>query len=115
MSVITRPSFPRSAVIAASGTESDALNLKDAGWGSLQAPASMTGSTITFLAAVEDEDGTVGTYGSVRDRNGNAVSYAFGANAVYPVPEAAMAFDWMKIVSSSAEDAARNFNLRLKG
>lgn len=70
----------------------------------LQMPAAFTGTSITFQVSADDG----ATYQALYDATGTAqVSVAVAASRSYDLPAELAAWDHFKIVSGSAEGAAR--------
>lgn len=100
--------------IANGGTDSTVLQLGEHTFLALGMPASFTGTTITFKASSSEG----GTFTIVKDDAGADVSITVGASRWVALQSAVMAklaaFRWLKLVSGSAEGAARTIEVVLK-
>lgn len=70
----------------------------------LQMPAAFTGTTITFTVSADDDT----TYQALYDVNNVQVSMTVAASRSYDLPAELASWDHFKIVSGSAEGAARS-------
>jgi len=102
------------ATIANAGTTSDAIALLDRVIGGIITPAALTGTTLTFTVCNTAD----GTYVALYDSDNNQVSLTVTVSRAYGVtgPEADALAPWpfVKIVSGSAEGAARSLVVCLK-
>lgn len=95
---------PIDATIASSGTTSDAVVLYACTASQFQIPSAFTGTSVTFLVSIDN--GT--SFQTLRDSNGNAISYAVTASGIYSLEKDIFAgIDQFKIVSSTTEAAER--------
>jgi|WetSurMetagenome_2_1015567.scaffolds.fasta_scaffold219111_1 hypothetical protein len=100
-----------SASIANGGTESSALNLKGFSLAGIFMPAAFTGTAISFKASTAID----GTFEPVYNSSG-AVSYTVAASRYVAIdPKDFQGIQFLKVVSGSAEGAARTLTLSLKG
>jgi len=103
------------AVIAASGTTSDAVAvggdpIDGGGVVAIYIPASFTGTTITFLGSKDNN-----TFKGIYKTDGSAVSYTVAADTWVSVPVADLAgYAWIKIVSGATEGSARTLQVAVR-
>lgn len=100
----------KSGVTIANGATTS--NAADTGGGVLAgiyAPASMTGSSVTFTASTDGG----GTYVGVRDQFGSLVTVTLNAAASYYSLRSSLPFgaDFIRVVSSASEGADRALTL----
>jgi hypothetical protein len=104
----------QSANIASGGTTSQALRVGGKFIVGLITPAALTGTTITFTGC----DTATGTFVPIYDSDGTAVSVAVAASRGYGLSgaeaDALAPFPYIKLVSGSAEGAARVVKLLTK-
>jgi hypothetical protein len=99
-----------SVVIANGDTVSSAAFMKNGVAGAIQLPAALTGTALTFQVSY---DGV--TYTALYGTDGNAVSYTVAASRVIPLnKEVFAAFPFIKLVSGSAEGAARTLTIFIR-
>lgn len=96
------------ATIANGGTTSNALDIRGYTEVGFVLPT-MTGTAITYQVSA---DGT--TFGVLYDKTGTAISVTTASSRAFPVHEAAKAFGFLKLVSGSAEGAARTIKVVVK-
>ncbi len=97
--------------IANGAQNSSVIELNGFQLAGIQMPAAFTGTTITFLVATT----LAGTYQALYNLTG-AVSYAVGASRFVAIdPKDFQGTPYIKLVSGSAEGAARSFTVALKG
>ena len=97
--------------IANGATASDAFDARGFVIFGLIMPAAFTGTTITFtVAEVED-----GTYQALYDTSNVQVSLTVAVSRSYDLPAELAAWPFWKIVSGSAEGAARSLKIAAKG
>lgn len=89
--------------IANAGTVSSQVDQTTNAVGGFSIPAAFTGTAVTFQ--VSEADG--GTFQALYDETGTAVSVPVAAGRSYSAPAALAAWPYFKIVSGSAEAAAR--------
>jgi hypothetical protein len=78
--------------------------------GAIITPAALTGTALSFQVSY---DGT--TYTALYATGGTAISYTVAASRVIPLDPAIFgAFPYLKIVSGSAEAAARTFTIIIR-
>lgn len=104
------PAIP--VVIANGGTVSAALQLQGLVLCGIQLPAAFTGTTLTFQASV---DGT--TFQPVKSTaSGTALSYTVAQGTYVAIdPKDFQGINYLKVVSGTAEGAARTLNLAVRG
>lgn len=96
--------------IASSGTTSGAIDLGEWLIAGIITPSALTGTAFTFTAS-DTEDGT---YNACHDSSGTAISVTVAASRhVLIEPQTFAGARWLKIVSGSAEGAARNITVVL--
>lgn len=94
--------------IANGGTISPAVDLNGHGLCGIYLPAAFTGTAITFLAS----DLLAGTYRTVQDGAGSALTKVVSAGVYVPLDPADFAgIRYLKIVSNAAEGGARILTL----
>ena len=95
------------ATIAISATVSDAIDLGGASLNAIVTPLALTGTTMTFQGS---HDGT--TYNAIYDTAGAAVTVTVAASRFIPLaPSDFSGVRYIKVVSGSAEAAARSITL----
>ena len=99
------------AAVAASGTTSGAFPVDGYSFGGVQCPASLTSTAMTFTVC----DTLAGTYVALVDSSGNAISQTVAASKAFALPSALFSFKYAKLVCGSAEGAARDFVVTVKG
>ena len=97
--------------MAASGTTSGAFTVNGYSFGGVQCPASLTSTAMTFTVC----DTLAGTYVALVDSSGNAISQTVAASKAFALPSALFSFKYAKLVCGSAEGAARDFVVTVKG
>ena len=104
---------PVSVAIAASGTTSDAIDVRNFASGQLIMPGTITSTALT-IHVCDTQNGTfVPLY---KDDGTTAVGIgSIYASRAYQLPPEALGGHWIKIVMGSAEGAARTLMLLLKG
>lgn len=99
-----------SAVIAASGTKTAAVDLRGMTLVGFYLPATFTGTAVTFEASADNS-----TFISVRDGAGNALSKTVAQNQFIPLdPALFLGIQYLKLVSGSTEGAERTIKLALR-
>jgi hypothetical protein len=94
----------KSVDISNGGTESTALDVFGCVLSAIEIPSAFTGTTISFKGSI---DGT--TYSPVYDKIGALYSVAVGTSRIIVLdPTITYGLRYIKIVSGSAEGAARN-------
>lgn len=96
--------------IANGATASSALKFGDYAFGLFFIPSAFTGATVTFQVSY---DGT--TYVVLKDSSNTDISYTVTASKAYPFPDEASGAAYIKIISASAEGAARTIYCSVKG
>ena len=96
--------------IAASGTQSGAINTGGGAFGSLEVPSAITGATFT----VEGRHETDGTWLAITDSDGAAVTITLAASKLVRFPDAAFPCQQLRIVSDQTEASERSFKLYLQ-
>lgn len=91
-------------VIANGETTSTAFTSSNFAAFGLQMPAAFTGASVTFTVSADDG----ATYQALYDTTNTLVSLTVAASRSYDLPSALTAWDHFKIVSASAEGAARS-------
>jgi len=108
-----RESF-RTATIAINEQTSDAVPLRGRMVVGFRMPAAFTGTTITFTGSEE----FAGTYAAIYDSDGNAISATVAASRFIGLSgseaDAVAAAPFIKLVSGSAEAAARSIIVVMK-
>ena len=99
----------QSAVIPASGTASNAVDLGGAVAGVLQMPAQLTGTTVTIKISI---DGV--TFTDVIEEAGEVNPITFSASAVYVLPIKTFSGKYLQLLSNDTEVAARTFPIFLR-
>ena len=92
-----------SVTILNGATDSGAFNMKDVAFVGLIIPAAFTGASISFKVS----DKSDGTFVQLYDETGTLVSVAVGASRAYALPAAISGWQYVKVVSASAEVADR--------
>ncbi len=108
---IDRHNYSTTATIANGATSSGEIDIRNAAGGSFQIPSSFTGASVSFTGS--NESG--GTFVAVHDSSNVVISQTVTASKGYAFPAACMQFRFLKIVSASAEGAARTIQIALKG
>lgn len=96
-------------VIANGGTVSDAISFQPFAQGGFVLPAAFTGASVSFQVSI---DGV--TYVAFYDSANALSSITVTQGRGYAFPIGLFAFGFVKIVSASAEGAARTIQLGLK-
>lgn len=94
--------------IAAAGTASEPIALAGARGGSFVIGGAFTGTAITF------EVGDGGTWTALKTTADAAVSQGIATNRHFPIPTEAFSFPYLRLVSGTAEAAARILRVDLK-
>ena len=89
------------ATILDTETTSPALNISQAASGHVQVPSAFDGTSFTYLSSPTDD----GTFQSVRDGAGNAVTTTIAASQDFSIPESVMGARFLKLVSSDAQSS----------
>lgn len=98
------------ATIAAAGTVSTAVFMKNGIAGAIQTPAALVGTALTFQVSL---DGT--TFIALYATGGTAISYTVAANRVIPLDPAVFgAFQFLKLVSGSTETDGAVFTIYIR-
>ena len=108
---LNRSAQTLTAAVAASGTTSGAFPVDGYSFGGVQCPASLTSTAMTFTVC----DTLAGTYVALVDSSGNAISQTVAASKAFALPSALFSFKYAKLVCGSAEGAARDFVVTVKG
>ena len=96
--------------IASSGTTSQAIDVGEWLIAGIVTPAALTGVAFTFTGALTES----GTYRPLVDSTGAAISVTVSADDhVLIEPQTFAGVSWIKLVSGSAEAAAREITLVL--
>lgn len=95
-------------VIANGGTQSEAIAVAYARGGSVLIPSAMTGTTLTF------EVGDGGTWTALKTVADASVSQTIAVDRWIPIPDGVFNFPYLRLVSGSAEGAARVLRVELK-
>ena len=111
MAVIDRVSASGTAVIANGATTSGEISAENMAGGSFQIPSAFSGASVSFTGT--NESG--GTFVAIHDSTNTVVSQTVTASKAYAFPATVMQFRFFKIVSASAEGAARSIPYTLKG
>jgi hypothetical protein len=106
-----RDSAVVTATIANGATTSSAISVRSYSLFQLLLPAAFTGTTITFTTSGD----YAGTYQALYDNTGTAVSLTVAAGRNLDLPSALASSAFFKIVSGSAEGAARTLSIVCKG
>lgn len=98
----------QTAVIAASGTTSGAVDLGDRTLTTLVFPATFTGATVTLQTAEK----LTGTYQTLQDATGAAITYTVtqGKNTRIE-PKDSAGIRYFKVVSASTEGSSRTIGV----
>jgi hypothetical protein len=99
------------ANIASGQTVSQAINIGDFTCGSYRTPAALTGTTITFQVSGNGADFNALT-NETTDVAATAQTVSVGKN--YSIPDAVFRYNYVKLVSGTAEGAARSITVYLK-
>lgn len=109
---IPRIGFDLSAVIASGQTKSGVIDLSGCVLVGLLTPSALTGTVFTFEAATSAD----GMFLPVYDAAGALVSVTVAASRFISIlPSDLAGIQYLKIVSGSAEGAARTINLSCRG
>ena len=100
-----------SLAIANGATTSNAVDVRGMTLFQVLLPAAFTGVSLTFTTS----DSYAGTYQALQDNTGAAVSITVAQGKNYDLPPALASSAFLKIVSGSAEAAARTLVLVCKG
>ena len=96
--------------IASSGTTSQAVDVGEWLIAGIVTPAALTGIAMTFTGALTEG----GTYRPLRDSSGTAISVTVAASRhILVEPQTFAGARWLKLVSGTAEGAARTITLVL--
>lgn len=108
MALIPRKTYENTAVIAASGTTSNAVDLEENDLVGVIFPASMTGTSVTITMAAS----LTGTYNTHYDQSGSAVTISVvnGSAAIDNLAHTA-GLRFIKLVSNGTEAAERTITL----
>lgn len=101
----------QSVTVANAGTTSSAIQIGGASMVALILPAALTSTTVTFTAS----DTQAGTFVPVYKSDGTAVSATVAASRAVALPVELFPFNWIKLVTGSAEGAARTIKVLRKG
>lgn len=101
---------PITATIANGQTTSGAIDARGLSQIGLVMPSAFTGTTISFNVSA---DGA--TYQALYDATNTLVSVTVAASRSYALPSTLLAWPYFKIVSGSAEAAARTLTITGKG
>jgi len=99
---LSRAGFTTTATIAASGTKTDAIEIKASVAFGVALPATFTGTALTFEVSTDNV-----TYQALHNTSG-AVSLTVAQGKSYALPAELTAWPWFKIVSGSTEGSARS-------
>lgn len=105
---INRTHWTYTATISASGTTSGSIDLRNAAFGGVQLPSSMTGTTMTYTVSGDNS-----TFVALTDSAGNSISQTIAASKGFALPAEAFAFPFLKLVSGSSEASARSLLVTL--
>lgn len=111
MRLLYRNRIVTSAIIANGQTISQPIDIRDFTRGSYKTPAALTGTTITFHVSV---DGSTFSALSNETTDAAATSQTVAVNKQYSVPAAVFNYNFVKLVSGTAEGAARAIPVFLK-
>ena len=106
---MARGNNDNTAVIAASGTNSTSINVTGRAFGTFQTPAALTSTSFTFQGQV----GESGTWATIKDDTGTALSVTVAASGVYRIPDGCFGCGALRIVAGSAEAAERTIYVEL--
>lgn len=103
-----RKSQPQTATILASGTSSGPVSLLDVAFGSVQLPASMTGTQITIQGRLNGA-----TWSDIYQSDGTTVVAAipFNASRLVRLPDEVFAVPEIRFVSDQTESEARTIHV----
>lgn len=107
---INRGTGVETATIDNGQTTSGKIDIRYRAGGSFQIPAAFTGASVSFLGSNDDV-----TYTAVHDSTNTVISQTVTASKGYAFPASVMQFRFIKIVSASAEGAARSIVCGFKG
>ena len=96
--------------IASGETNSDALALGGAAWGSFQIPATFTSATVEVEYSIDGSNWT-----SVPELTGETNPITVTTNGTYPLPAQTFCAKFARLVSAGAEGAARTIQIWLRG
>lgn len=106
---MANPSEVVSITIASGETVSGAFYAADAAHVAVELPATFTGTTLTFQVSTDNT-----TFQVLRDFQGNVVTAIVTQGVSYDLPEELVGWHYLKIVSGTAEGAARTLKVVLR-
>lgn len=97
-------------VIASAGTKSDVINIEGYSSGTIQIPATITSTELTFNVSARNNAAT-GDMQAAKTADGTAAyaAVSIAANDVITIPAHIMANRWIEFEVDSAEGAERTF------
>lgn len=101
---LIRYDAPVTVTIANTETTSTAVDARSAALFGVALPAAFTGTSLTFTVCSTED----GTYQTLEDSTGNAVSLTVEQGKSYTLPNELAPWPWFKIVSGSAEGGSRS-------
>jgi hypothetical protein len=96
------------AVIANGGTQSETIQIAGARGGSVLIPSALTGTAVNF------QFGDGGNWSDLKSTADLAPSQVVAVDRWIPIPDTVFNFPYMRVVSGSAEGAARILRVELK-
>lgn len=111
MRLLYRNRVTVTANIASGQTTSNAINIGDFARGGYRTPAALTGTTFTIQVS---HDGSTFNNLAASPANTDATAQTVGVNKSYHLPADVFQYNFFKIVSGTAEAAARAITVSLK-
>lgn len=117
-----RAGNPVTVTIANGQTDSSIIDARGYGWGVIEMPAAFTGTTLAFKGictpntsdlSASSTTVTGATFKSIYDETGTIYSVTAGTNRIIAIPAYVLCCPFFKIVSGSAEGAARTLYVTL--
>jgi hypothetical protein len=111
MRLLARNRITVAANIANGGTVSQGINIGDFSRGTYRTPAALTGTVFTFQVS-----GDGANYNALSNETTDtaATGQTVSTNKNYSIPDAVFRYNYFKIVSGTAEGAARSIVCYLK-
>lgn len=101
---LVRHIAPVTVTIASGQTTSTAVDAREGAIYGFVLPSAFTGTAVTFTVC----DTEAGTYRTLKDADGADVSVTVAASGAYTIPNEIAPWPFFKLVSGSAEGAARS-------
>jgi len=106
---LTRSTKNFTFTIAAGSDTSEAVDVSQFAWGSIQLPAALDGANLRFFGSVG------GAFVTVRDTEGESDVIAFVASGIVSLPIQVMSCCAFKINVDAVQTEEREFRVNLKG